>query len=240
MPWLDPERCVLEVDAIHISTNVKRRSGKYTLTVNTAFDGVVAGCIEQHGESWLHPPMQKLLKVLNSKGYTGQKKLHFGIHSIELWDKDKRLVAGDLGYSVGAVYTSMTGFRKEGTVGAGTIQLVATCSLLKEQGFKWWDLGMVMKYKKELGAHVMSRKEFISRLHKDRDCSDVTLATAEHISAKHLVQKLRLHQQELLSSEGKRTCGGEKEDMKQSVAASATKDSHKNSTAAISSVDEED
>uniref|UniRef100_A0A7S0H6V6 Leucyl/phenylalanyl-tRNA--protein transferase n=1 Tax=Amorphochlora amoebiformis TaxID=1561963 RepID=A0A7S0H6V6_9EUKA len=192
MPWIDPERCVMDLDSIHISKKVLKRSNKYSLTVNKSFQQVIDGCIAQHGESWLHLPMRALLKSLNSSGYSGEKKnVRFAVHSIELWDDKKLLVAGDIGYTVGGCYTSMTGFRKEGTVSAGTIQLVATCGLLKEVGFQMWDLGMVMKYKKDLGATVLKRQEFIKRFHVIRDETKAFLKTPQAISARRLIKSLK-------------------------------------------------
>eukprot|EP00468_Gymnochlora_sp_CCMP2014_P008372 CAMPEP_0167767202 /NCGR_PEP_ID=MMETSP0110_2-20121227/15886_1 /TAXON_ID=629695 /ORGANISM="Gymnochlora sp., Strain CCMP2014" /LENGTH=227 /DNA_ID=CAMNT_0007655549 /DNA_START=163 /DNA_END=847 /DNA_ORIENTATION=- len=135
--------------------------------------------------------MESLGKDLNENGYKGNKKMQFGVHSIELWDDKQNLIAGDIGYTVGACYTSMTGFREEGTVSAGTVQLVATCSLLKERGFAFWDLGMVMKYKTGLGADTMDRLSFLKRLHKVRDEEKCSLVQDSHRSASELIKKLR-------------------------------------------------
>jgi hypothetical protein len=39
-----------------------RSSGRYRMTVNADFEGVVAGCVAQHGEAWLYEPMRRLLR----------------------------------------------------------------------------------------------------------------------------------------------------------------------------------
>merc|ERR1711933_527638 len=63
----------------------------------------------------------------------------------------------------------MTGFRTQESKGAGEVQLVLTAALLHKMGYAWWDLGMVMKYKGQLGAKVMKRDAFAERLHQNRD-----------------------------------------------------------------------
>lgn len=139
------------------------------MTVDTAYDEVMLGCIHQHGEGWLYRGLRWLLRKLFREGYRGKQNIHVGVHSFELWDSDGKLVAGDLGYTVGGVYTSMTGFRTHLSKGAGDVQLVLTSALLHKMGYAWWDLGMVMKYKAGLGARVITREDFVRRLHKDRD-----------------------------------------------------------------------
>jgi Leu/Phe-tRNA-protein transferase len=58
LPKLHITRCVLHFDNLHVSKKVARRARKYVLTVDDAFDQVLAGCLEQHGASWLHPPLR--------------------------------------------------------------------------------------------------------------------------------------------------------------------------------------
>ena len=91
------------------------------------------------------------------------------MHSIELWDKETgNLVAGEIGYAIGGVYTSLSGFRKPGTKSAGTIQCCCVAALLRRSGFVIWDLGMGMEYKYKLGAKDVPRKEFLQRLRSVR------------------------------------------------------------------------
>eukprot|EP00750_Incisomonas_marina_P021474 INCI4445.1.p1 GENE.INCI4445.1~~INCI4445.1.p1 ORF type:complete len:428 (-),score=77.66 INCI4445.1:106-1389(-) len=188
MPWIAPTRAVMNFGGMHVSRQLRKRARSYYMTVNTDLEGVMKGCVQQHGEAWLYEPMRDLLR----KAWCDTSKLHekydaadgpqaarwrlalrnsgFRVVTFEMWDSSTgRLVAGDLGYVVGSCYTSMTGFRDEGTRSCGTIQLVCTYSLLKRCGFSFWDLGMVMDYKKALGARVVTRKEFMKMFHPVRD-----------------------------------------------------------------------
>lgn len=69
-------------------------------------------------------------------------------------------MAGELGYTVGSIYTSLTGFYTES--GAGQVQLCALAKVLVLCGFALWDFGMSMDYKVELGADMMPRNEWLA------------------------------------------------------------------------------
>jgi Leu/Phe-tRNA-protein transferase len=106
-------------------------------------------------------------------------------------DKDFVLVAGELGYVVGSVYTSLSGFR---TVShSGNLQMQGLCSLLQEKGCAFWDFGMHMAYKEAMGCKNVAREEFLGMLHSCRD--DVGLAQAlreagrERLNVKSLIHK---------------------------------------------------
>ena len=73
---------------------------------------------------------------------------------------DDAVVAGELGYIVGDVYTSLTGGYTES--GTGALQLAVLSATLVLGGFAVWDLGMAMPYKvKELGAVELPRKQWL-------------------------------------------------------------------------------
>jgi hypothetical protein len=94
---------------------------------------------------------------------------------VELWEEGT-LVAGEVGYAIGRVYTSLTGFRTESKtkLAYGIAQLVALGKLLKLSGFELWNLGhppkgRVMKYKIELGGTVLPRNEFLDLWRQARE-----------------------------------------------------------------------
>mmetsp|Transcript_116326 Transcript_116326/g.336023 ORF Transcript_116326/g.336023 Transcript_116326/m.336023 type:complete len:444 (-) Transcript_116326:116-1447(-) len=169
LPWNERSRHVLDWNKVHVGRKIRKFAKHYHVTADTAFDQVLLGCIRIHGEDWLFRGLRAVLRDVFDHGYLGTRDVNVSVHTFELWDKGGRLVAGDLGYAVGGVYTSMTGFRLHDTDGAGKMQMVLTAALLEKMGFLWWDLGMVMRYKEELGAHVVSREAFMRRLRQDRD-----------------------------------------------------------------------
>ena len=173
LPKLHKQRCVIRWDKLHVSKNARKRSKRFRVSFDQAFDDVVAACIEQHGEEWLFPPVVAALRTLHLQPnrvteVPGSPVVR--VHSVEVGQGDK-MVAGELGYVVGAVYTSLTGFYT--VASAGTIQMLAMAGLLRESGFGLWDLGMALPYKMRLGAENLPRGKFLSELARlrRRECA---------------------------------------------------------------------
>jgi Leu/Phe-tRNA-protein transferase len=74
--------------------------------------------------------------------------------------RDGKLVAGEFGVTAGNVYTSYSGYYDESN--AGTVQLILTTLYLQNQGFAFFDLGMPLDYKTDLGATDISPEEFVA------------------------------------------------------------------------------
>lgn len=175
IPKLHRKRCVLVLNGPeHVPKSVKKRGKKFKFELNQAFDEVVKGCHDQHGISWLYPPIVEGFRKLYEAGDAGVELYpdrHVRFYSVELVDVESgRVAAGELGYTVGRTYTSLTGFSR--VSGAGTVQLHALGRLLHLSGFLMWDLGMSMPYKLSLGAEDVERDLFLDHLYKWRhdDC----------------------------------------------------------------------
>lgn len=102
-------------------------------------------------------------------------KINFRVVSIELYDEDEgiqRLIAGEIGYLIGRVYTSLSGFYE--LPDAGTVQLVCLGRWLELKGYAFWSLGHCyspcMDYKRQLGHRVYPRKDFLRKLRLYRGC----------------------------------------------------------------------
>jgi len=109
------------------------------------------------------------------------------LYSIEVWNvKTGELAAGELGYSVGSVYTSLTGFTAED--GAGSVQLATLGRFLSRGSFDMWDLGMALDYKSRLGAKDMDRVQFVETIHKLRiKDANVYLKCDERMGCKDII-----------------------------------------------------
>ncbi|KAL7507000.1 hypothetical protein ACHAXN_004211 [Cyclotella atomus] len=197
LPKLHVERCLLQLSPtcnLHISKSTRRKAKNFSLSTNQCFDRVVAGCRAQHGMNWLYPPIVSAFKEINKRtietnGHGVDAVLvdndsnercgttQVRLYSIEIWDINNNLVAGELGYSVGSIYTSLTGFSNQDN--AGSVQLLALGKLLLKCGFTYWDLGMEMDYKMKLGSELMRRADFVRRIHQTRAVNSSTTLQCE-------------------------------------------------------------
>lgn len=173
---------ILQEGGLHISKSVRKKSKRFTLTVNQRFDEVIQGCHDQHGSHcWLYPPLVQAFREIFQAGamdatamdpITGRplsgRSWKVRLYTIEVWNATTgALAGGEIGYTVGSIYTSLTGFTKEDS--AGSIQLAALGRLLSERGFHLWDLGMDMEYKQGIGSSAMPRDTFVREVHRVRE-----------------------------------------------------------------------
>ena len=173
---LQPEYAVLDWKDLHLSRNVRRilRSGRLqqegielrvVADVTRVLDRIVA---YHRPRTWLIPPYRDLLGRLPSEGDD-----RFSLHGVELWSTSRdELVAGELGYSIGRTYTSLSGFCAADDPAwrdFGTLQLVLLAQRLERQGFAFWNLGHTSQaYKRALGAKRVARPDFLARWAAER------------------------------------------------------------------------
>lgn len=154
---------------IHTGKSTKKKCKKFSLTLQKDFNGVIEGCHKQHGVGWLYPPIVHAFATLHRStcdndgimvrlGSDGES-VTLRLISVEVWNEKHELVGGEIGYSLGTMYTSLSGFASEDS--AGSVQLAALGNLLAQQHFDLWDLGMGLDYKKRLGAEEMDRLTFV-------------------------------------------------------------------------------
>ncbi|MFW5828349.1 MAG: hypothetical protein ACOCU4_09655 [Alkalispirochaeta sp.] len=157
------QRMVLELSDLHVPRNLPRYARGLTVEVDRHFSAVLGEIDRYHGESWISPPLAQALQVLHERPVHGVM-----VHSVEVCDplapEGSPPVAAEIGYSVGQVYTSLSGYHTRN--GSGWVQMVALARLLERGTAAFWDLGMDIPYKRRLGARPVERKEFLRRYHR--------------------------------------------------------------------------
>jgi len=178
LPKMHLERCLLfGPGSVHAGRKVRRRARGFRLTLDQAWP-VVVKSVQEHtfttrkGDCWLSDELSQAYQAVNH--VTGQwRRGGVAFHSVELWHTASGdLVAGEIGYTCGAVYSSCTGFSlKEKYPGAGSVQLASLGRWLERCGFEVWDLGMEMSYKLELGCKTVPRDEWARLIRSLRDAA---------------------------------------------------------------------
>jgi|GEM_PF-310227 len=117
--------------------------------------------------SWLVPSYENTIKVLAS-AEEREKDKTFRIWGVTLTaGKEQKIIAGELGYTIGKTYTSLSGFFKRDMKeynNFGKLQMVMLAEVMKDAGIIFWNLGHPhMQYKIDLGAAVLPRKDFLER-----------------------------------------------------------------------------
>ncbi|MDR1868679.1 MAG: GNAT family N-acetyltransferase [Treponema sp.] len=164
LPKLHLSRSALFFESLHIKKSIRRFLNNYELRPDAEFDRIIDRCVEKHGDEWLTPPLVDCIKKIRSfhEGDEDTRRIAPASNarpfSFALY-RDGKLAAGEFGVICGNVYTSYSGFYDEDN--AGTAQIILAARYLQEQGFAFFDLGMPLDYKTDLGAVEISPLEFV-------------------------------------------------------------------------------
>ena len=157
--WWSPDpRLVICPENLKISRSLQKtlRKGLFTPRINTAFNQVIDACAETRlsdGDgTWITQDMKKAYAKLHRKGYA---------LSVESWSEGE-LVGGLYGVLIGKCFfgESMFSIRND----ASKCALVELVSHAKKQGIQLIDCQMRTDHLIRMGAHEISRKEYLGQL----------------------------------------------------------------------------
>jgi leucyl/phenylalanyl-tRNA--protein transferase len=158
--WVEPEtRGVIPFDGFRIASRLARtvRSDAFTVTADTAFKAVIAGCAApQPGrdDTWINQRIRDLYVALHGLGHA---------HSVEVW-KDGDLVGGLYGVSLGRAFFGESMFHR--IRDASKVALVHLVARLIPGGFDLLDTQYVTNHLRGFGAVEIPRRRYIALLDK--------------------------------------------------------------------------
>ena len=152
--WVEPrQRAILPLDRFHCSHSLRRRlrSGRFTVTRDTAFDSVVRACADRD-ETWINSTIEQATRNLHAAGHA---------HSIECWH-DGMLVGGLYGVKLGRAFfgESMFSHRPD----ASKVALAWLVARLKVGHFTLLDCQFITDHLASLGATQLSRAAYVTLL----------------------------------------------------------------------------
>ena len=156
--WWSPDpRGVLPLDGLHVSRSLRASLRRYRVTIDEAFDDVIAGCADQsrpHG--WITPAFRAAYSVMHDLGYA---------HSVEVW-RDDALVGGLYGIEVGGLFAGESMFHRERD--ASKVALVALVEALGGahgalEG-RLLDVQWATPHLESLGVTAITREDYLRRL----------------------------------------------------------------------------
>jgi leucyl/phenylalanyl-tRNA---protein transferase len=153
--WWSPDpRAVFDLDNLHVSRRLARtiRSGKFEVTYNQEFVGVMRGCAERSEGTWITRDMIQAYARLNRQRHA---------HSVETW-LNGELVGGVYGVSVGGLFAGESMFHRVSD--ASKVALVHLFERLRARGFVLFDTQIMNDHTRALGAQEISRENYLGRL----------------------------------------------------------------------------
>jgi leucyl/phenylalanyl-tRNA--protein transferase len=158
MVWWSPDpRAIIELDAFCISRRLARtvRSGKFTVTCDRDFAGVIHGCGTANGRAgntWLTSAMIDAYIQMHALGHA---------HSVEVW-QDDRLVGGTYGIAIGGLFAAESMFYLSRD--ASKVALAHLVAHLNARGYPLFDIQQWTPHTGSLGAVEIPRDEYLRRL----------------------------------------------------------------------------
>ncbi len=149
-------RGIIPLDRFHISRKMKRliRNDNYDFSCNTRFREVIEGCAERQ-QTWISDNLIESFDRLHELGYA---------HSVEVYNKEGKLIGGTYGAALGAAFFAESMFQREKE--ASKAALYYCHQLLQKGGFELWDVQFYTPHLARFGCIEISDEEYKKRLNK--------------------------------------------------------------------------
>jgi leucyl/phenylalanyl-tRNA--protein transferase len=164
--WVEPRRrAILPLAGFRCSRSLARtlRRGRFTVTCNADFGGVLQACAGPRGESgetWISERIEASYRALNARGQA---------HSIECWH-DGALVGGLYGVGFDRVFCGESMFSR--MPDASKVALACLVAALRRGGAELLDCQFMTDHLASLGAVELTQAEYLVRLNAAQRSTD--------------------------------------------------------------------
>ena len=156
MAWWSPQdRGVLPLDGLRVTRSLRQSAKHLTITVDTAFADVVAGCADPGRDgAWIDEAI--------AAAYVDLHQLGWG-HSVETW-RDGELVGGLYGVAIGGLFAGESMFSHARD--ASKVALLALVDLLRDEyaDRRLLDTQWLTPHLATLGVVEIDRRDYLARL----------------------------------------------------------------------------
>lgn len=157
--WWSPDpRGIVPLDGIHVSRSLRRSMGRFTVTVDAAFETVMRACGDPdrpHG--WIDDSFVDAYVELHRMGRA---------HSLEVWserpEEPPELVGGIYGVALGGLFAGESMFHR--VTDASKVAFVALVQRLRAGGCTLFDVQWCTEHLASLGAVEVPRRRYLSLL----------------------------------------------------------------------------
>ena len=174
--WYCPmKRFVIFPDKIHISHSMRTLLNKdeYSVSINNDFDGVINNCsklrYDEEG-AWLGKDMIKAYTELYRQGFAA---------SVEVWDKEGKLVGGLYGVSIGPAFFGESMFSL--VPSASKIALIFLAKYFQKCGGKLIDCQFETPHLKSMGGEYISYDEYMDIIRQTDDTASTAPDDSENV-----------------------------------------------------------
>jgi leucyl/phenylalanyl-tRNA--protein transferase len=154
--WVEPrQRAIIPLDRFHMSRSLRRtlRSGRFAVTLDRDFAGVIATCADRR-ETWINAEIESAMLALHASGHA---------HSVEVWEAGTdQLVGGLYGVRLGRAFFGESMFSTR--TDASKVALAWLVARLKVGGFTLLDCQFMTDHLASLGAVSVSRADYVALL----------------------------------------------------------------------------
>jgi leucyl/phenylalanyl-tRNA--protein transferase len=153
--WLAPDpRAILELETFKTTRSLRAtmRRGEFTITVDNAFEQVIAACGDRPEGTWISRDIHDAYCELHRRGFA---------HSVETWAEGE-LVGGLYGVTIGGAFFGESMFHR--ATDASKVALVELVERMRRRGFVLLDVQFLTEHLERFGAVEIPRSEYQQRL----------------------------------------------------------------------------